>query len=166
MHLLSSPKYFLKSIQRRSDPELQWEPLWAAFAQNYLWIQTKEYPLCFCTIFTHEMFYWRERYPVNKKSKTIACKLLERTYLILHIISTRSPTLFNLSTLLINLRALLGSDPADINRQNWRLAYVDVVRVDVSDPSYQCQTVSADSSVEEAAAAAHLDCGVVAKTVR
>lgn len=81
MHLLSSPKYFLKSIQRRSDPELQWEPLWAAFAQNYLWIQTKEYPLCFCTIFTHEMFYWRERYPVNKKSKTIACKLLERSTL-------------------------------------------------------------------------------------
>lgn len=87
-------------------------------------------------------------------------------YITVPIISSLSPTLFNLSRLLINLRAPLGSDPADINRQNWRLAYVDVVRVDVFDPSYQCQAVSADSSMEEAAAAAHLDCGAVAKTVR
>lgn len=40
---------------------------------------------------------------------------------------------------------------------------MDIVRVGVSDPSYQCQAVSADSSTEEAAAAAHLDSGAVAQ---
>ncbi len=40
---------------------------------------------------------------------------------------------------------------------------MDIVRVGVSDPSYQCQAVSADSSMEEAAAAAQLDTGAVAQ---
>ena len=44
-----------------------------------------------------------------------------------------------------------------------RLAYLDVVRVGESDPSYQCQAVSADSSRGEPAAAAHLDSGAVAR---
>lgn len=69
----------------------------------------------------------------------------------------------NLSRSLINLWAMLSSDPADINRQSRRLVYLDVVRVGVSDPSYQCQAVSADSSREEPAAAAHLDSGAVAQ---
>lgn len=56
-----------------------------------------------------------------------------------------------------------GTDPADINTQSRRLAYLDVVRVGVSDPSYQCQAVSADGSREEPAAAAHLDSEAVAR---
>lgn len=74
-----------------------------------------------------------------------------------------SPTLCNFSRALINWCAQFSSDPADINRQRGRLAYPDVVRVGVSDPSYQCQAVSADSSRGEPAAAAHLDSGAAAQ---
>ncbi|TNN88414.1 hypothetical protein EYF80_001196 [Liparis tanakae] len=54
----------------------------------------------------------------------------------------------------IGNRATLGADLADISRQ-------DAARVGVTDPSYQCQAVSADGSREEAAAAAHPDGGTV-----
>lgn len=112
-----------------------------------------------------EKFFARIKYPVITRSDTIASKLLERILYIGLLVSyflCVSPTLCNLSRALINLCAPLSSDPADINRQSGRLAYPDVVRVGVSDPSYQCQAVSADSSREQPAAAAHLDSGAVA----
>lgn len=77
---------FLKSIQRRSEPELQREPLWAAFAQNDLWIQTTEYPLCFCTVFTRKMFYWRERYPVNKKVRQLLANYWKEYCTLLYLL--------------------------------------------------------------------------------
>lgn len=104
---------------------------------------------------TSERFYPTVNYPIIKRG---CCKLVEITHT--SYLPCVSPTLSNLSP--INLCATLSSDPADITRPAGRLVYVDVLRVGVSDPSYQCQAVSADSSIGgEAAAAAHPDSGAV-----